>query len=204
LIPFELQGYKLALVRALTREEQDRVHTRWSDAYPPSHELAMKLHELEELPAYTVTYSIRTSKGAASLFRSMCRIGGREGWFRGNWMWRVRGLFDRVLLGVGTLRGRRHAGTLEVNDVVDFWRVEDVKSNERLLLRAEMKLPGKAWLEMTITDLGRERMLSVTPYYHTKSLFGRLYWYIFLPFHHFIFTGLIKQIEEKSRESDGG
>jgi hypothetical protein len=113
-------------------------------------------------------------------------------------MWRVRGWFDRAILGVGTHRGRRHAGALEVNDVVDFWRVEDVRRNERLLLRAEMKMPGKAWLEMTVTDLGNQRMLSVTPYYHTTNLFGRLYWYFFLPFHHSIFTGLIKQIEEKS------
>ncbi len=193
-LPFETIPYRVAFVRALSREEQDRVHTRWSDAYPPAHELAIKLDELGRAPIYTSTYSISTCRDAASLYRSICEIGGKKGWFHGNWMWRLRGAVDRVLLGVGTSRGRRHHSGLEVNDVVDFWRVEDMQRNERLLLRAEMKLPGKAWLEFTIRDSEAERIVSVTPYYHTTSLFGRLYWYFFLPFHHFIFTGLLEQI----------
>jgi uncharacterized protein YbjT (DUF2867 family) len=198
LIPFELLTYRQAVVKALSREEQDQVRTRWSDAYPPAHELAVKLRELTAPPDYTASYSIVTDKSAASLFRSACRIGGREGWFHYHWMWRIRGAIDRLLLGVGSVRGRRSFSRLEVNDVVDFWRVEDLQFNKRLLLRAEMKLPGKAWLEFTVRQQGSGNALSVTAYYYTKTIFGRLYWYAFLPFHHFIFADLIRQINMRS------
>ena len=197
-IPFETISYRSSIVRAMTREEQDRVHTRWSDAYPPAHELALKIHELNRAPKYGAAYSIMTEKHEAALFRSLCRIGGTEGWFRGNWMWRIRGAFDRLIGGVGTSRGRRQISGLHVNDVVDFWRVESLEENKRLLLRSEMRLPGKAWLEFNVEPAGIERRLSVKAYYHTTSIFGKLYWYIFLPFHQYIFKGLIRQIAARS------
>jgi len=198
IIPFDPLPYRTALVRAMTREEQDRVHTRWSDAYPPASELAMTLDEVRGRPMYSASSSLETAKGAGALFDSICRIGGREGWFRGNWMWRLRGAFDRVIMGVGTTRGRKSACGLRANDVVDFWRVEDIIQSKRLLLRAEMKMPGKAWLEFHIGDHGDHRELSLTARYLTSTLFGRAYWYFFLPFHRFIFKGLIRQIEERS------
>ncbi|HER44395.1 MAG TPA: DUF2867 domain-containing protein [Candidatus Eisenbacteria bacterium] len=185
-------------MRAMTREEQDRVHTRWSDAYPPASELAITLEEVCGRPMYSASSSIETSKSAGALFDSICRIGGREGWFHGNWMWRLRGAFDRVIMGVGTTRGRKSASGLRASDVVDFWRVEDIIPSKRLLLRAEMKMPGKAWLEFHIGDHGDRRELSLTARYLTSTLFGRAYWYFFLPFHRFIFKGLIRQIEERS------
>jgi uncharacterized protein YbjT (DUF2867 family) len=229
-IPFETVGFRTAIIRALSREDQDRVRTRWSDAYPPAHELAMKLHELEEGPNYTAAYSIVTDKEPSRLFLSICRVGGREGWFHSNWMWRLRGAMDRALRGVGSARGRRHSGSLEMDDVIDFWRVEDIQADRRLLLRSEMKMPGKAWLEFTLESVGREpkaeiplsdmptekitvptgapapvnsgegsgpTKLSVTAYYDTAGMLGCLYWYIFMPFHHIIFKGLIRQIEER-------
>ena len=199
-LPFRVLGYREALVRALSREEQDRVHTRWSDAYPPAHELAIKLHELDEIPTYTSYYSLLTGKSAPALFRSICRIGGKEGWFNSNPLWRVRGAMDRLLLGVGTSRGRKSASSLRINDVIDFWRVEDYRMNERLLLRAEMKLPGRAWLEFSIKKSGDKNRLSVKAFYQTSGLFGKLYWYLFLPFHIFIFKDLIQQIERRSKE----
>ena len=107
-------------------------------------------------------------------------------------------MLDRILLGVGSIRGRKSPFYLEVNDVVDFWRVEDLIQDERLLLRAEMKLPGKAWLEFHIRDEGERRRLSVVTYYDTHTLLGKIYWYIFLPFHHFIFRNLIVAIEKRS------
>jgi hypothetical protein len=198
LIPFQLLTYRQAIVKAMSREEQDKVRTRWSDAYPPAYELAVKLHELEGPPDYTTSYSLTTKKDTSLLFRSVCEIGGKEGWFYHNWMWRLRGGIDRLLLGVGSSRGRRSYSNLEVNDVVDFWRVEDLQLNKRLLLRAEMKLPGKAWLEFTIRQQESGNVLSVTAYYYTKTLFGRLYWYLFLPFHHFIFVHLIEQIDKRN------
>ena len=198
LIPFQLLTYRQAVVNAMSREDQDQVRTRWSDAYPPAHELAVKLHELEGPPEYKTSYSLATNKDASLLFRSVCEIGGKEGWFYHNWLWRMRGGIDRLLLGVGSSRGRRSYSNLEVNDVVDFWRVEDVQLNKRLLLRAEMKLPGKAWLEFTIRQQGSGNVLTVTAYYYTKTVFGRLYWYVFLPFHHFIFVHLIEQIDKRN------
>jgi hypothetical protein len=164
--------------------------------------LAIKLGELPAGPRFTARYSIATAKSAASLFQATCRIGGKDGWFHYNWMWRMRGMVDRLLLGVGTSRGRRHITGLAVHDVIGFWRVEDVREDQRLLLRAEMKLPGKAWLEFRIDDEGDTRRLTVVSYYDTASLAGRVYWYMFLPFHDVIFNGLIRQIERRSRGAE--
>ncbi len=197
-LPFTPMSYKESIVRALTREEQDRVYTRWSDAYPPAHELAIKLHELEEKPAYTTSCTIQTQKRTESLFKSLCNVGGKEGWFQNNWMWRMRGMIDRILGGVGTSRGRRSYTTLKINDVIDFWRIEDFRENKRLLLRAEMLLPGKAWLEFEIKDLQGARQLGLTAYYDTKSLWGKIYWYACLPFHFIIFKKLLVNIAARS------
>ncbi len=198
IIPFRTLSYKEAIVRALTREEQDKVYTRWSDAYPPAHVLALKLGELEKGPAYKANYSLLTEKSASSLFNSICKIGGSEGWFHSNWIWRLRGDIDRVLLGVGSSRGRKSQSTLKINDVVDFWRIEDLQDNKKLLLRAEMKLPGRAWLEFAITEQADKRRLNITAYYDTQSIFGIIYWYACLPFHRFIFENLIKEIDRRS------
>jgi hypothetical protein len=195
---FEPLSYREAVVRAMSREEQDRVYTRWSDAYPPAHELALKLHEIKGEVTYATGYSLLTDKSAADIFGSICRIGGKEGWFQGTWMWRLRGEVDRILLGVGISRGRKRRSHLEVNDVIDFWRIEDIKQNKRLLLRAEMKLPGRAWLEFRIDPELDQRRLFVNAYYDTSTLMGKLYWYLFIPFHHFIFKDLIEGIEKRS------
>lgn len=199
LLPFRRISCKEALVLALSREEQDAVHTRWSDAYPPDYELAIKLSEIEGAPTYTSSHSLVTSKDAGELFKSITHIGGRKGWFHSTFLWRLRGAFDRLLRGVGTTRGRRSATTLRVNDVVDFWRVEEILPPRQLLLRAEMKVPGYAWLEFRVDPVsGEKNRLSVNAYYKTKGFWGRAYWYLFLPFHHFIFTDLIRQIERRS------
>ena len=197
-LPFEPLKYREAIIGAMTREEQDNVRTSWFSAYPPAHELAIKLHEIEGAPRYTANYSILSRKDSWKLFASICKIGGKEGWFTHNWMWRLRGWLDRALLGVGTSRGRRSQTTLTISDVIDFWRIEDLKPDMRLLLRAEMKLPGKAWLEFNIKPEGELNKLSIIAYYYTESLIGKIYWYIFLPFHHFIFNDLITQIEKRS------
>jgi hypothetical protein len=198
ILPFTPLGYREAIVRAMSREEQDNVRTRWSDAYPPAHELAMKLDELRRPVRYTSSYSLLTEKDAPSLFRSICRVGGKEGWFSNNWMWRLRGAVDRILLGVGSVRGRRSLSDLRVGDVIDFWRVESLKPDAMLLLRAEMKLPGKAWLQFNVDRIEHWSRLSVNAYYRPNGLLGRLYWYAFLPFHFLIFRRLIEQIEKRS------
>jgi uncharacterized protein YbjT (DUF2867 family) len=197
-LPFAPLGYREAIVRAMSREEQDQVRTRWSDAYPPAHELAMKLHELRGPVRFTSSYSLLTEKEAPSLFYSICRVGGKEGWFSNNWMWRLRGAIDRILLGVGSVRGRRSSSDLRVGDVIDFWRVESLKSDAMLLLRAEMRLPGKAWLQFNVDRVESWNRLSVNAYYQPAGLLGRLYWYVFLPFHFLIFRRLIEQIEKRA------
>lgn len=198
ILPFEPLTYKEAIIRAMTREEQDKIYTRWSDAYPPAHELAIKLKELPEPPRYTSSYSIYTKKDRASIFRNICKIGGKHGWFNSNLLWRLRGMIDRILMGIGTSRGRRSHSNLRVNDVIDFWRVEEMKENEMLLLRAEMKLPGKAWLKFNIAQEQDNNLLSIKAFFSTRSLWGKIYWYIFLPFHHFIFYDIIHQIAKRS------
>ncbi len=198
LIPFVPISYREALVRALSVEEQDRVSTRWSDAYPPAHELSIKLPQLRRPPRYRAAYSRLTDRSASALFGAIIRIGGREGWFNANWMWRLRGAFDRAIFGVGTARGRRSARRLRIGDAIDFWRVEDLQPDRRLLLRAEMRMPGRAWLEFDIREENGQRRLGITAHYATKSLFGVLYWRFFQPFHGYIFKHLLRQIEERS------
>lgn len=198
IIPFETLPFREALVRAMSREEQDRVSTRWSDAYPPAHELALKLHEITPPPSYSTSYSITSEKDASRLFKSVSSVGGREGWFNNNWLWRLRGSIDRVFMGVGTSRGRRSNLSLRINDVIDFWRVEDIQKDRMLLLRSEMKMPGKAWLEFTIEKGGEKPKLSVKAYYAPQGIWGKIYWHVCLPLHMFIFCYLIRQIEKRS------
>ncbi len=197
-VPFETLTFKESTLRAMTREEQDQVYTRWSDAYPPAHELALKLKEINYETKYRTSYSINSDKIMKSLFYSICEIGGKEGWFESSWMWRLRGKIDRTLTGVGTQRGRKSSLPLRANDVIDFWRVESIEQNKLLLLRAEMFLPGKAWLEFRLAALSENQELTVTAYYDTHTVWGRAYWYLFLPFHYFIFKNLIKGIEKRS------
>ena len=120
------------------------------------------------------------------------------GWFNSNWMWRLRGFLDRILMGVGSSRGRRSNSSLRPDDVIDFWRVENIVNNKMLLLRAEMKLPGKAWLEFHTDTYEGLNKFTVNAYFQSSGFWGRIYWYSFLPFHMFIFKDLLKQIEKRS------
>lgn len=197
LVPFSRVAYRDAVREALTLEAKDSVHTRWSDSYPPHHELSIKLHELPQAPRYSASASVVTSRSSNDLFKSVCLIGGKQGWSHGNWMWRLRGMLDKLLMGVGTTRGRRSSSTLRVNDVVDFWRVEALHKNRMLLLRAEMKLPGLAWLKFSIDPDNGQNRLSVVAYYDTHTLYGKLYWYVFLPFHGYLFGRLVYKISKR-------
>ncbi|MDH3936144.1 MAG: SDR family oxidoreductase [candidate division Zixibacteria bacterium] len=199
-LPFEPISFQQAVLRAMTREDQDRVSTRWSDAYPPAQELALKLEDLDHDVAYLTRHSRATQKPAEELFRSICKIGGKEGWYTSSWLWKLRGWLDRLFLGVGSSRGRKSRVHLEIHDVIDFWRIEDLVENQRLLLRAEMKMPGRAWLELTVEQISgsEQRLLSVAAYFDTESFLGRIYWYCLVPVHFFIFKNMIKQIEKRS------
>ena len=194
LIDFKTIRFKVTLLRALSREQHDKIATRWSDAYPPAHDLSMKLIELSNPPRYSSTYSIVSDEDASSIFESICQIGGNKGWFHTNWLWQIRGIIDRILMGVGMSRGRRSSTSLRINDVIDFWRVEELIRNRKLLLRAEMRVPGKAWLEFKLGKKRHQNNLVLTAYFQPDGFAGKLYWYSFLPFHYFIFKDLLKQL----------
>ncbi len=198
IIEFTPLSYKESIIRALSREEQDKIYTRWSDAYPPGHDMELKLHELKVPAKYLTSYSIQTDKDTSSLFASICNLGGKSGWFANNWMWKLRGYIDQIFMGVGTSRGRRSDYTLRINDVIDFWRVEDMVMNKSIILRAEMILPGKLWLEFIVQSASDKNLLSVTVYFQPRNRKGDLFWYNHLPFHYVIFKKLIQQIEKRS------
>ncbi|MBP6716854.1 MAG: DUF2867 domain-containing protein, partial [Acidobacteria bacterium] len=126
-------------------------------------------------------------------------IGGARGWFSMNWAWGLRGFADRLIGGVGVRRGRRDPDRLRVGDALDFWRVEAVEPDRLLRLRAEMIVPGKAWLQFQVgsRDAG-ESVLTQTAFFAPKGLFGWAYWYALYPFHKFIFDGLIDQIKQRA------
>lgn len=119
-------------------------------------------------------------------------IGGQRGWYYGNWLWKIRGYMDKLFGGVGLRRGRTHPTQIAAGDSLDFWRVLLAdKEEKRLLLFAEMKVPGEAWLEFEIDE---NNILHQTATFRPKGIWGRLYWYTMLPFHYFIFDGMINRI----------
>jgi hypothetical protein len=116
-----------------------------------------------------------------------------------NWAWEIRGFMDRMIGGVGLRRGRRDPDRLRAGDALDFWRVEVVEHERLLRLRAEMKVPGKAWLQFQVTPRDNDQtLLSQTAFFAPKGLLGMLYWYALYPFHRLIFSGLIDQIAQRS------
>ena len=125
---------------------------------------------------------------------SLWKIGGEQGWYYANWLWKLRGYCDQLIGGVGLRRGRTHPDKIYTGDSLDFWRVLLAdKKEKRLLLYAEMKLPGEAWLEFKI----KNDTLYQTATFRPRGISGRLYWYILVPFHFFIFKGMINNIATK-------
>jgi hypothetical protein len=123
-----------------------------------------------------------------------------------DWAWRLRGVIDRLIGGAGLRRGRRHATELRVGDALDFWRVEAVEQNRMLRLRAEMKVPGRAWLQFEVDQLDAGRtLLAQSAYFAPRGLFGFLYWYVLYPIHALIFSGMIRalSIEAVKNEESG-
>ena len=127
-------------------------------------------------------------------FAPIRRIGGRTGWYYGNWLWTVRGFMDLLLGGVGVRRGRRDDETLRVGDALDFWRVELYEPGNRLRLQAEMKVPGRAWLEFEVTPCEEGSTIRQTATFDPLGLFGILYWYGIYPLHQCVFAGMLRNI----------
>ncbi|MBX2962648.1 MAG: SDR family oxidoreductase [Cyclobacteriaceae bacterium] len=193
IVPIRLLSYEETLRIALDRIQQRLVISSWKDAIQPN---TINQHFLNyvEVPTHGCFQdkrSVTFSRPKEEIIENIWCIGGDRGWYYGNWMWRFRGILDKMVGGVGLRRGRRSENDLKAGDALDFWRVllADKKSG-RLLLYAEMKLPGDAWLEFRMTD----KTLFQTATFRPLGLWGRIYWYTILPFHGFIFPGMIRNI----------
>jgi hypothetical protein len=127
-------------------------------------------------------------------FAPILRMGGDSGWYAWNSLWRLRGFLDLLAGGVGSRRGRRSPTTLRVGDTVDFWRVEALEPNRRLRLVAEMRLPGRAWLEFEVTGDDRSATITQSAIFDPVGLGGRAYWYALYPLHHLVFGGMLRGI----------
>lgn len=131
---------------------------------------------------------------ANSAFVPIRRIGGRRGWYFATWLWRLRGNLDRLFGGKGMGDGRRDPNQVQTGDALDFWRVEAVEPDRRLRLAAEMKLPGRAWLEFEVVPQGPKSLIKQTAIFAPRGLAGLLYWYGLYPVHRIIFAGLLRRI----------
>ncbi|WP_224483745.1 SDR family oxidoreductase [Robertkochia aurantiaca] len=185
--------YVEAIEMAFIKIEQNMVVSSWKDSMV-SGRFKKDLNKYIRVPSYGVLRdhkSIQIQDPEAVLER-IWRIGGDTGWYYGDWMWKIRGFLDKLAGGVGLRRGRTHPDKIFPGDSLDFWRVLLAdKENKRLLLFAEMRLPGEAWLEF---DIDENKVLHQTATFRPRGLWGRLYWYAMVPFHYFIFDQMIKNI----------
>lgn len=182
-----------AIARALVNEDHEFAETRWSDALssggPPRTWGGVRFgSRLVD----SRTTSVPVSAEAA--FAPIRRIGGRTGWYYGNWLWSLRGFLDLICGGIGVRRGRRDPEVLRVGDTLDFWRVEVYEPLRRLRLQAEMKVPGRAWLEFEVTGDERQTTIRQTAIFDPVGLFGIVYWYSLYPLHQLVFSGMLRNI----------
>lgn len=185
--------YPEAIKLAFIKIEQNLVISSWKDSLI-SGRFQHNLSEFIQVPEFGCLKDYQKIKlrDPIQALENIWSIGGDIGWYYGNWMWQFRGFLDKFFGGVGLRRGRTHPTTLNHGDALDFWRVLLAnKSEKRLLLFAEMKLPGEAWLEFRIDQ---NDVLHQIATFRPKGLWGRLYWYSLTPFHYFIFGGMIKRI----------
>lgn len=194
-VGIELISYRQAVRLAFDKIAHQEVLSSWTDAQS-SAVLAGGIFKLIEVPTYGC-FTDRRRKALtnrAQTLERIWRIGGKTGWYYANWLWSVRGFLDKLVGGVGLRRGRKSPTRISAGDSLDFWRVLYADKDEgRLLLYAEMKLPGEAWLEFRV----KGDQLLQTATFRPLGLLGRLYWYSVLPFHAFIFEGMINKIAGK-------
>lgn len=188
----KLLTYKEAVELAFHRIDEQNVASSWIDAQS-SGKLLKGVSKLVEVPLYGCFNDVRVEKvkDEVKTLEKIWAIGGETGWYYGNFLWSVRGFIDKLFGGAGLKRGRKNVTDIQVGDSLDFWRVLDAnKKTKRLLLYAEMKLPGEAWLEFKIIN----NELHQTATFRPLGVLGRVYWYSVLPFHAFIFNGMIKNL----------
>lgn len=193
MLQIEPMPYKEAIRLAFNKIEQNQVLSSWKDSMS-SGRFRKNLNKYIQVPTYGCLKDVQSLKveHPDEVLERIWAIGGKQGWYYGNWLWKIRGYFDKIFGGVGLRRGRTNATEIASGDSLDFWRVLLAdKDQKRLLLFAEMKVPGEAWLEFLIDD---DNVLHQTATFRPKGIWGRLYWYAMLPFHYFIFEGMLNKI----------
>jgi uncharacterized protein YbjT (DUF2867 family) len=192
-------GYQEAVELALGDLDAHAVETSWSDALVTSQGDVVPVTLTTQAGMILERRQLATTASAEQLYAMVSRLGGDTGWLYYDWAWRVRGALDRLVGGVGLRRGRRDPVDLRPGDAVDFWRVEAAEPGQRLLLRAEMKVPGRAWLQFEMAPHGEGKTrLSQTAVFAPKGLSGLAYWYLLYPIHRLIFSGMIRKIAERA------
>jgi len=191
LFTFRPAPFKEVVAKALEEIEQQQVISRWSDS--GSWENGKNIADAIFIDRHQAPLG---SIAPERMFRTFCCIGGEYGWFSYSFLWELRGLADKLIGGVGLNRGRRCHLNLRVGDSIDFWKVADIEQNKRLLLVAQMKVPGKAWLEFRIEN----GMLIQSAYFYPDGLLGRIYWYAMIPFHYFIFGDMLRQLIKRAKK----
>jgi hypothetical protein len=187
------RGIREAIARALLNEDREFALTRWSGAL--SSGAAPREWGGAVFGSRIVdSRSVRVSKPPSEAFAPVRRIGGDTGWYYGNWLWRLRGFLDLLVGGVGVRRGRRDPENLVPGDALDFWRVEAIEPDRLLRLAAEMKLPGRAWLQFEVERDAEGSLLRQTALFDPFGLFGLVYWYALYPLHQLVFAGMLKGI----------
>ncbi|MDZ7702965.1 MAG: SDR family oxidoreductase [Trueperaceae bacterium] len=203
-----LISYETAVKLALDRTSQGAVETLWSGALaavPRGTPSAEKL-QVQDTQGMLVDRQVREFEvSPSSAYAAIVRIGGEEGWYTFDWLWQLRGVLDRIWGGIGMRRGRRDPKDLLPGDALDFWRVESVETNDHLQLRAEMKVPGRAWLRFDIEPVdGGKTQIRQTAFFEPHGLMGYLYWWAVYPLHLFIFPSMIRAVGRRAQEYDDG
>jgi len=199
-------GYADAVREALAQLEAGQVETSWSDATSrDSGQVGPTAIALTTQDGMIIERRQRAVAAApAAVYRVFSGLGGRRGWLYANWAWRLRGVLDRMVGGAGLRRGRRHLDQLRTGDALDFWRVESAEPGQALRLRAEMRLPGRAWLQFRCQPVSNgTTLLEQTAYFAPKGLSGLAYWYLLYPAHALIFSGLIRAIGRRAELAAG-
>jgi uncharacterized protein YbjT (DUF2867 family) len=191
--PVKPRGVREAIARALVNEDGAFARTRWSDAVSSSG-LTERYGGDRIGTRFIDSRKALVPVPPSAAFAPIRRIGGGAGWYYGNFLWRLRGFLDLLAGGVGLRRGRRHPDELREGDALDFWRVEAVEPNRLLRLRAEMRVPGRAWLQFEITPAAGGAEIRQTAIFDSSGLFGLAYWYALYPFHRFVFGGMLRGI----------
>jgi uncharacterized protein YbjT (DUF2867 family) len=189
LMPDRLLGVRESIDTALGKVAVGNVESSWTDAGPIAGDT-----DWADGVSFVHREETEVEASAEQVFRSVCRIGGRHGWYAADNLWRLRGLMDRLVGGPGLDRGRRNADQIRHGDALDFWRVTKVEKNQSLTLRAEMKVPGEAVLEFRMKQVGRLSgltWLEQVARFRPKGIGGILYWYSVLPFHGIVFRGML-------------